>query len=69
MTELIAQSVSYSSLEAAYLATMRDRIVRSEIWLRMVARGEIPITGADEGAGTPTYTAPGEREPRPARAL
>jgi hypothetical protein len=47
--------------ESAYLATLRERLIRAEVWLRMVAAGVIPldpvaVVGAVEG--TPSFTPP-----------
>ena len=52
------------SREAQYLNVLRQRIVRADVWLRMVASGAIPIGGAGGAVGTPSYEAGAERVAR-----
>jgi hypothetical protein len=56
--------VTASTREAIYLNTLSQRIVRADVWLRMVASGEIPIDGSSRAAGTPSYADGVEREAR-----
>ena len=46
------------TLKNGYLSVLGQRLVRAEVWLRMVQSGEITIGAAVEG--TPSYTAPVE---------
>ena len=58
--------VTASTREALYLNTLSQRIVRADVWLRMVASGAIPIDGSSRAAGTPSY---GEGVERAARGV
>ena len=58
MAELLPYLVSDSSM---YLLALRERVIRAEVWLRMVASGAIPIDPVVEAAaavGTPSYSRP-----------
>ena len=51
--------------ENAYLTTLTARLVRADVWLRMVASGQIlidPVVGAAVVEGTPSYMRPVARE-------
>ena len=46
----------------SFLDELGRRIVRAEIWLRLVQSGVIPIMSDDDVVGTPTYRKPEARE-------
>ena len=55
MSELAAIA---STRESIYTNVLIQRVVRADVWLRMVASGAIPISEETAGAGvvgTPTY--------------
>ena len=53
MAELVALALT---LKNAYLTVLGQRLVRAEVWLRMVQSGEITIGSVVEG--TPSYRQP-----------